>query len=357
MFCKTKIYIDRDSLEIIAQDSTIADNYYKNVIEIFRRCAEVYIDLSDEELNEIKEPEDLNDTNDIFAFIETRNLPWPIAAKEHFDFFREDSSKVKVEGNIVYILNISKDDSERIRQSLGVWMLSVNEMSDDVFRYVFNKHLNVKEIPGPSTNGWCNLLKDEVPLLPPSNSFVLSDSNLLANDVLDENKAKHYRGLENVKDLLSVILPQSMSIPFYILILCPGRSDQVGKMKKIISKWVEEVKGCRSYPIIIEFLTTSKTLHARDLYANNYRIELDRGFYVFEPWSNKVHTDDMSFNKVDIKSYLSSPFDRGDSVLDIANTELVKIRTKYMKFISQTGDPISQYPISEEFYSKNRILF
>lgn len=357
MFCKTKIFIDKDSLEIIAQDSSIADNYYKNIIEIFRKSADLYIDLSEEELDKIKEPEDLNDTSDIFSFIENRNIPWPIAARDLFETFRSDERKIKTEGNVIYILNIKKEDSNRLRKSLGVWMLSVEEMSDDIFCYSFNKQFNVREISGSSTNGWNNLLKDEVQYLPPSNSFVLSDSNLLTNDILDANKTKHYKGLENLKDLLSVILPDSITIPFYILIMCPEKSEQIGKMKKIISKWVSEIKGLRTYPIIIEFLTTSKTLHSRDLYANNYRIHLDKGFFIFEPWSNKVHTDGISFNKIDIKSFLNSPFDRGDSILDVTLAELDEIKTKYDKFLLQTGDPTSQYPINESDYSKNRILF
>ena len=46
---KTKIYIDKDTLEIIAQDSSISDNYYRKIIEIFRRHADLYLDMNDEE--------------------------------------------------------------------------------------------------------------------------------------------------------------------------------------------------------------------------------------------------------------------------------------------------------------------
>ena len=365
MFQKTKIYIDKTSLEIIAQDSTIADNYYKNIIEIFRRNADMYIDATEEELEQMKEPEDLNDPGDIFTFIERRNLPWPAAASEKFEGFQQsedsqhDEPHIEKNGNVIYILDVKKEIAERIREHYGVWVLSVDEINDDIFSYSFNKHFNRSEVPGKSQNGWENLLASEVTYLPPSNSFVLSDSNLLTNEILDKDKKKHYRGLENVKNLLDVILPAKSDIPFYILVICPAKTEQIGKMKKIIARWIDEVKNLREkrYTIIVEFFITSKTLHSRQLYANNYRIYLDKGFYVFEPWSTKVHLDGESFNKIDIKSYLNSPFDRGDSILDVALAELDEIKKKYDKFLKGTGDPSIVVPLDETEYSKNRILF
>ena len=363
MFKKTKIYIDKTSLEIIAQDSTIADNYYKNIIEIFRSNADMYIDATEEELEQMKEPEDLNDPGDIFTFIERRNLPWPTAASEKFEDFQQsedsqhDEPHIEKNGNVIYILDVKPEFAKNIREHYGVWVLSVDEMNDDIFCYSFNKHFNRPEVRGKSKNGWENLLAGETTYLPPSNSFVLSDSNLLTNEILDADNKKHYRGLENVKDLLDVVLPSKSNIPFYILLISPAKTEQVGKMKKIIARWIDEVKILRNYPIIVEFFITSKTLHSRQLYANNYRIYLDKGFYVFEPWSTKVHLDGESFNKIDIKSYLNSPFDRGDSILDVALAELDEIKKKYNKFLKGTGDPSIVIPLKENEYSKNRILF
>ena len=354
MLSKTKIYIDKDSLEIIAQDSTISDNYYKNIIEIFRRHADLYVNLSTKELNDIKEPSNLENPGDIFTFIVGKSLPWPYSGKDIFDAISQKNNNLEINGSVIYILN-KKEDVKRIRENFGVWALSVEDVNDNIFHFGFNKGLNLAKIPGKSNNGWSNLLSDVVDDLPLSNSFVVSDSNLLTNDILDKNNKKHYCGLENLKDLFSILLPKSLDVPFYILVICPP-TEQIGKMKKIISTWMEEVRKLRTYTIIIEFFTTKKTLHARGVFANNYRIHLDKGFYVFIPWTIKVHVDGDSFNKLDIKSYLHSPFDKGDSLMDVAIMELERISNKYTAYLRNTGDPIIVEPIKEH-YNKNRILF
>lgn len=355
MLSKTKIYIDKDSLEIIAQDSTISDYYYKNIIEIFRRHVELFINLTKEEIEEMKEPSNLEDPGDIFTFIEGKNLPWPTSGKKNFEALYQDNNCPDINGSTIYILN-QKEDVKRIRDNYGVWAIYIEDLNDNIFQVGFNKGLNIREVSGSSKNGWKNLLSSILTDLPLSNSFVVSDSNLLTNDILDENKKKHYRGLVNLKDLFSLILPASSEVPFYILIICP-QAEQVGKMKKIVSNWMKEIRSLRTYKIVIEFFTTNKTLHARGLYANNYRIHLDKGFYVFIPWTNRVNIDGDSFNKIDIMSYLHSPFDKGDSILDVAIMELERIYKKYDSFLRKTGDPELIESIEEEDYRKNRILF
>lgn len=355
MLSKTKIYIDKESLEIIAQDSSISDYYYKNIIEIFRRHADLYLDISDQELDSIREPKDLNDPGDIYTFIEGKNLPWPTSAFDNFEALHNNINNFDINGSVIYILN-KKEDVKKLREDFGVWSFYIEDVNDDSFRVGFNKGLYIKEVLGKTNNGWTNLLSEAAKEFPMSNSFVISDSNLLTNDILDDNNVKHYCGLENLKDLLSIILPQSLEVPFYILVICPP-AEQVGKMKKRITDWILEIKALRKYLIIVEFFITNKTLHDRGVYSNNYRIHLNKGFYVFIPWTCKVHVDGDSFNKIDIKSYLHSPYDEGDSILDLAIMELNRIAKKYDRFIRETGDPYIVVPVDKVHYNKNRILF
>ncbi len=362
MLSKTKIYIDKDSLEIIAQDSTISDYYYKNIIEIFRRHADLYLDLTETELTDIQEPKDLNNPGDIYSFIEGKNLPWPSAANETFNAIKTNGMSPDINGNIIYILK-NKNDVAKLRDCYGVWAVCIDDVNDDVFYYEFKPDLNVDTVPGMKDNGWNNILKDEIKSIPPSNSMVISDSNLLTNNIkkkgTDEN---HFCGLVNLTALLDLILPQKMSVPYYISIICPPTNKlEDGKMKKIITRWIDEIKVKRKYTIIIEFLLSRKTLHSRDLYANNYRIHFDRGFYVFEPWTNRVHKDDVSHNDVRVYSYLCSPFQRGkDNIMD-AIDELKLLLSKYNAFLRNTGEVTlvnsKIQPVTASDYSKNRILF
>lgn len=362
MLSKTKIYIDKESLEIIAQDSTISDYYYKNIIEIFRKHADLYLDITERELDSIREPENLNEPGDIFAFIEGKNLPWPSSASENFDALHKGTENLDISGSIIYILN-KKEDVEKIKNKYGVWAIYVEDLNDDIFYYDYTPDLDTDVVKGKTKDGWSNILEGELSLLPPSNSIVLSDSNLLTNNKKDEVTGENYFcSLVNLKNLLNLLLPRKLDITYYILIVCPPTNRfEEGKMNKIVRKWIKEIRSLRTYPIVIEFIVTNKTLHSRDLFSSNYQIHLDKGFFVFEPWSNKVHKEGVSHNNVRFFTYLCSPFKRGKSDIDSAVMELKLIHNMYDAFIRKTGaskiiDSIED-PINSSDFSKNRIIF
>lgn len=362
MLSKTKIYIDKKSLEIIAQDSSISDNYYKNIIEIFRRHADLYLDVSKEELDSIREPQDLNDPGDIYAFIEGKNLPWPSSATNNFAAINDKGNKPDINGSIIYILN-NKKEVKQLREKYGVWAIYIDDINDDIFYYDYTPDLDVESIPGTSENVWQSILSEEEPLLPPSNSIVVSDSNLLTNNMTNKVTGEnHFCGLANLKDLLNVLLPHKIDVSYYILIVCPPTSRfEEGKTNKLVRRWLKEIRSLRDYPIVVEFIITTKTVHSRDLYTNNYQIHLDKGFYVFEPWSRRVHKEGASHNNVKFFTYLYSPFKRGKTDLDSAIVDLRLIHKSYDAFLRKTGvskiiDLIDE-PIKSCDFSKNRILF
>ena len=362
MLSKTKIYIDKESLEIIAQDSTISDNYYKNIIEIFRRHADVYLDITEEELDSIREPLDLNDPGDIYAFIEGKNLPWPSSANDNFTALHENNGKLDINGSIVYILN-KKEDVKKLRNGYGVWAIYIEDFNDDIFYYDCSPDLDMDEVPGRTENGWTNILDEEVQYIPPSNSIVISDSNLLTNNKIDKKTGENiFCGLANLKDLLDMLLPQKVDITYYVLIVCPPTKKlEEGKMNKIVRRWIKEIRLLRKYPIVVEFITTTKTVHSRDLYSNNFQIHLDKGFYVFEPSSKRVHSEGVSHNNVRLYTYLCSPFKRGKSNIEDALVDLRLIQKMYDSFLRKTGESkiidLIDTPIQQNDISKNRILF
>lgn len=362
MLSKTKIYIDKESLEIIAQDSTISDNYYKNIIEIFRRHADLYLDVTKEELDSIRKPQDLNDPGDIYTFIEGKNLPWPSSATDNFQAINNKENKPELNGSIVYILN-KKEDVEKLRNKYGIWAIYIDDLSDDIFYYDYTPDLDMEYVPGNAGDGWLNILKKEVRFLPPSNSIVISDSNLLTNTKKHPETGENYFcGLVNLKALLNVLLPQNIDVTYYILIVCPPTSKlEEGKTNKNVRRWIKEIKNLRNYPIVVEFIITTKTVHSRDLYTNNYQIHLDKGFYVFEPWSRKIHKEGASHNNVKFFTYLYSPFKRGKTDIDSAIVDLRLIYNSYDAFLRNTGvskiiDLIDE-PIKSCDFSKNRIIF
>ena len=363
MLSKTKIYIDKDSLEIIAQDSTISDNYYKNIIEILRRHADLYLNVTEKDLNFIRDPKDLNDPGDIYTFIEGKSLPWPSSAIENFAALHDKEKMPDINANVVYILN-NKEAVKNLRDKYGVMAIFIDDLNDDTFYYYCSPDIDMDSVPGGVTeNGWQCILREELSLLPPSNSIVVSDSNLLTNKRINNKTGEnHFCGLVNLKDLLNLLLPSQIDVPYYILIVCPNTSKfEEGKTKKIVSRWVDEVRALRSYSIVVEFMLTKKTVHSRDLYTNYYQIHLDKGFYVFEPWTKKVHKEGESHNDIKIFSYLYSPFKRGKSEVDSAIIDLKVIYSKYDAFLRNTGESMlidsSKNQIKQSDLSKNRILF
>ena len=362
MQSKTKIYIDKDSLEIIAQDSTISDNYYKNIIEIFRRHGDLYLDVTEEELDSIREPKDLNDPGDIYTFIEGKIISWPLSAIDNFEAIHEKEKQPDINGNIVYILN-KKEEVKLLREEYGVLAIYIDDLTDDIFYYYFEPDLDKDYVLGNATNGWQCILKEEISFLPPINSIVVSDSNLLTNNKKSSATGEnHFCGLENLKDLLSMLLPKDINVSFYILIICPPTSKlEEGKTNKIVKRWIAEIKSLRNYKIVVEFLITTKAVHSRDLYTNNYQIHLDKGFYVFEPWTKRVHKEGVSHNNVKLFTYLYSPFKRGKSDLNSALVDLNLISKMYDAYLRNTGvsriiDLIDD-PVKSCDLCQNRVLF
>lgn len=362
MLSKTKIYIDKDSLEIIAQDSSTADYYYKNIIEIFRRHAELYINLTEEELKDLKEPIDLSEPGDIFTFIEGKSIPWPLSGFDNFEALKQPENQPEINGNVIYILN-KKEDAEKLRNKYGVWAIYIDDIDDDIFYYEFTPDLDIEEVPVNSEKAWEYIFDGENKFLPPSNSMVISDSNLLTNNKINRNTGEnHFCGLVNLKNLIDLLLPQKLNVPYYILIVCPpSRSLEEGKMKKVVRRWIKELKQIRPYSLIVEFLITNKSVHSRDLYSNNYRIHFDKGFYVFEPWSRRVRRDGPSHNEINAYSYLCAPFRRGKSLVEAAMVDLNIMLKKYKSFMQGNGDPyiidLVEEPIKQQFFWKNRVLF
>lgn len=357
METKTNIYIDTESLVRIAQDSSISPGYYRSIIEIFRRHANLFIDKSEEEIDEYKNPSDLNDVGDLFNFIEEANsLEWPKSALCTFTEIASDTSNFENYPNSIFILDSPIDYAKKIRCNYGVWVISIREMKDDVFFLKHQKQFKFEVYEGKHANGWDNIF-EEVPQLPPSNSIVISDSNLLTNNYVDrKDHTLRFHGLENLKSILSHILPLECSISFYILVICPPGNNP--NYIEAVKEWVNEVKGLREYTLVVEFLTTSKTLHPRELYSNYYVLNLDRGFYVFKANTNKVNIDGPSFNKLTISTYLHSPFDTGESLLELTHQELESLKDIYGYMLRKTGRAIMHEPIVEESeMSKNRVLF
>lgn len=354
MLSKTRIYIEKVSLEIIAQNSTRTGMHFRNVIEIFRKHADLCLNVTEQDLDAIQNPQNLDEPGDIFSFIQGYDLPWPSSASNKFEAIRNNSNDKDINGNVIYILN-NVTEVNNLKELYGVWAILDEDVDDSILCYSFNKAFDKPTVP----NGWNGVFSNIAIKLPPSNSFVISDSNLLKNTILDRQNEKYFCGLENVKDILSILLPRTLSacVPFYIIVICEPKELQPGKTKKIITKWIKEVCSLRKYEIIIEFFTSKYTLHSRNLYANNYSIALDRGFYVLRPWTNQVNINDDSFNKMNVSTYLCSPFDDGDSILTISLTELERVRKRYLKFLNNVGDPIMIEPIDPNHYSKNRILF
>lgn len=357
METKTNIYIDTESLVRIAQDSSISPGYYRNIIEIFRRHANLFIDKSEEEIEEYKNPSDLNDVGDLFNFIEEANsLEWPKSALSTFTEIASDMSNYENYPNSIFILDSPIDYAKKIRGNYGVWVVSIQEMQDNIFFLDHGDVFNMRKYEGKHTNGWDNVF-EEVPQLPPSNSIVITDSNLLSNNYVDrEDQTLRFHGLENVKSILSHILPLECSISFYILVICPPCNNP--NYIEAVKDWVNEVKGLRDYTLVVEFLTTSKTLHPRELFSNYYRMRLDRGFYVFKANSNIVNINGPSFNDFTISTYLHSPFGSGKSLLTRTNRELNSLKDIYGYMLRNTGETIMHEPkVKESEMSKNRVIF
>lgn len=359
MKSKVIIYIEADILRRLAR--RINNDQFENLSQIFKTHATVCLDMSEEEYNRVFMPkeESLNGPQDILYNTFTKgDYPKFAKRREFFEEIKKDINILKTQRNEIFILSIDKNRACRFREEYGIEVYSEDEVNNSMFRFRFMKTFNQQPKIPSKYSGWIDTFKELKTPMPVYNSLIVSDNHLLDNKGYNKEIADNvYFGFENLYEIFKLVLPKSLDYPFYILVVCPPIRNNEQKTKVVVEEWSERVKKLRNYELVVEVLTTTKTIHDRYIFTNYFMFELGKGFHVFLPNSTRLcKYEQNSPNKISIESYLHDPFGGGESNQKIGHNMIDIISNIYRTFMRRTGETNMYSHVEVTHLEKNPLL-
>ena len=295
--------------------------------------SDLCINIDDDKLNEILASSETGNPDDLGFFLMAINGSH-YATSNVFQSIDDNEEEIVSQNGTLFFLNKPKEETKRLRDEYGVWVLNGDEITEDAFKFTFNNDYDPGEnYKRPlSDNGWRNELNGI--FFPVCNSILVSDDYLVSNSNNDK-----YIGLSNLTMLFDVLLPQSntLKVPFNITIFTDpnphGDNPNDNVMKSKVKNWIDdEIKPLRNYDIVVEVVFTKKALHDRRLLTLHYYIDPDKGFHVFLPQSNKIYKDGDKINKVHAESFYfnyGSPYVKGKNQCEIAYRDTCQLKKIY----------------------------
>mgnify|MGYP006997689083 FL=1 len=326
MDSKATIYAERTALtDVLRKAFTKAG--LDNIIEIFKNHSNICMDLTNAELNSIFNPSDSDNSDDLFTIFKAYDISVPIALKDFFDLMNAQEDAIISKPNAFFLRDCPSEDAQMLRDKYGVWVISKEEVTNRMFESLSFKDEFVPGTKyGKDDNGWKNIINDNGLQLPPSNSLIVSDNFLLSNE-----RNGDIIGLANLTHLLDAILPQKLSIPYYILVLGQGKDDKEAILIRRVTEWKDGLAAAlnRNYDIHVEFVFSNNLIHRRILYMNYSFIGTEKGFKIFEPLSNRVYRDGDQRNSAWAYTYFHDPFRAGRREHQLANDDIECVKAIY----------------------------
>lgn len=320
------IYAEKTALIDVLEKAFETDGL-ENIIKIFRSHSKICIDLTDSERDAIFTPDNFDNIDVLLTLFNAFDIEKPIALKSYFEQMEEEEDAVILHSNSYFLRDCTTIDAEHMREKYGVWVISKDEVSNRLFEYLsFKDEFEPDTLYGKGPNGWKNIIQDNNLQLPPSNSLIISDNFLLANE-----RRGHFLGLANLTHLLDAVLPEKLAVPYYILILSQGRDDKESLLKRKVAEWKDSLAQQlnRTYDIHVEFVFSKKLIHRRVLYMNYCFIGTEKGFKIFEPYSNQVYRDGDQRNSAWTYSYFHDPHRAGRREHQLACDDIKNVKEIY----------------------------
>ena len=287
-----------------------------NLASIFFNNSDICLNLDDAEMEAEFHP-----GTAIFEFIHATGGRTPIALKSYFEEILEDPLKMIEKPRSLFILDIEKGKAEQIQMETGILVIPIKDLNDQVLKGCFYKNLEKDIIIESNGNiGWKCLFQN---INLPSNSLIIADNYLFANDVKGE-----IIGKINTVNLLDAILPTSLTVPFHLLIIAQDNKMPKEWCEKLVGNLNSELKALRPYPISLEVIF-SEAIHKRKAISNYFTITCDKGFALFKVNDKKTV---RSNNDIRIENLFdrNKPYE-GDSVFASNQIDLKQIKDISLK--------------------------
>lgn len=219
-----------------------------------------------------------------------KQQPVHLLTEEYMGKLRANPENVLKNPSALYILDITAAEALAIQRMYGVMCLS--SAAPDVTPLIDVNDEHTTDKNEPLGRGWDTVL-DSVEFLP-SNALILTDRYLFKT-----TNAKYGNGFDNVRSILTELLPRELNTTYHITIVFDKDSIDPLYNFQTIAKRLNDIKEefKRPYPVMMEVLgitgknDTYHNLHNRRIVSNYFVVKMD---YRLAAFNKAVGTVDQT---------------------------------------------------------------
>lgn len=274
-----KVFIAEKILRnIIQAESQRPNNSRSNLFKILKSSKKLFVAMDSSDLEWIKELKD------------SYGLSVDTTRTEYIKQIPAKPESVLKNPSSLFILDIPLAEAKKIQVEYGVMCRTGIDTNVSALIDINDEHTTDKD--EPLGRGWDTVL-DSVESLP-SNALILTDRYLFKT-----TNAKYGNGFENVRSILTELLPRELNTTYHITIIFDKDSIDALYDFQTIAKRLNNIKEefKRPYPITMEVLgitgknETYHNLHNRRIVSNYFVVKMD---YRLAAFNKTVGTVDQT---------------------------------------------------------------
>lgn len=274
-----KVFIAEKILRnIIQAESQRPNNSRSNLFKILKSSKKLFVAMDSSDLKWIKELKD------------SYGLSVDTTRTEYIKQIPAKPESVLKNPSSLFILDIPLAEAKKIQVEYGVMCRTGIDTNVSALIDINDEHTTDKD--EPLGRGWDTVL-DSVESLP-SNALILTDRYLFKT-----TNAKYGNGFENVRSILTELLPRELNTTYHITIIFDKDSIDALYDFQTIAKRLNNIKEefKRPYPITMEVLgitgknETYHNLHNRRIVSNYFVVKMD---YRLAAFNKTVGTVDQT---------------------------------------------------------------
>ncbi|MEO9893101.1 hypothetical protein [Aurantibacter sp.] len=280
-----KLFCSEDILEEIL----LMSEDHLTVFNIIDQFCDVVLNNEEEEIFELIK------VNPLLKALFKRENAGLLADKSKYESLAKEEYKAFL--NDILILDLKESETKNVRDKYGILAFNLEENFIQDQNYYYGYSIDSTK---NTLNCWSELFKEKP--LAPLNSAIIID-NFLWSDV---QKYKEEND-DNIYPILNSIIPQSLEVPFHLMIVVQNKGGSLTKSKahSIINKMKKNIISKSGIEISIITQTDTKTFHERAILTNYHYIQSHKGFVAFDDKRIKNETNgDRNWVFKDIDNYL-----------------------------------------------------
>ena len=271
------IYIPEDTLKKICIEEMGKEPSDQSIwFKIFCKQSEISV-------SSFNESDEWDEDDPLFIFSQSYDVEIPYDT-EYIQSIYHDHKQVLKNPCGAYILDISEEDALRIQQQYGVICLSTKSLGDPI---ICSPPISKAPAEGETGIGWKKVINEYSSF--PSNSILIVDRYLVANDTCVDGIKDKTLGQNNIFDILNILLPKSFSAEYHISIVIEEDQRKNGLSFKKLATNLNHLKALlnRNYPIKIDLIAINGAAghditHDRRVISNYFFISATHKLNAFD---------------------------------------------------------------------------